>query len=497
MTQLSLNAHYLKQDKKTSPTVELPTYTRQLKKRIVHIGVGGFHRAHQANYLHMLLQSKQGSDWGICGLALMPADTKLYQAMQAQDCLYSLWETDQHAQTGHVIGSIMEFIDATDDSHAAHAVLIDPATKIVSLTITEKGYYLNASGKLDLQSLAISSDLRNPEKPRSAIGILVKALHSRWQAGGKAFTVMSCDNLLANGDQAREAITSYAMQWLPALAEWIRAEVCFPLSMVDRITPATVASDAALISNRWGVDDQCLLICEPWSQWILEDHFSDGRPAYELAGVTLSAHVHRYEEMKVGLLNGSHSALSHIGLLMGYELVDQAAADPEIHGWLVSYMQAVQDTLSPLPDIDYSEYCRTLIARFRNPAIKDRLLRLAEDSSSKFLQCLLAPLKARLAMGLDVTAFARVIAVWIWYLNSLHSDRDAYDSYRDTSKDQLISLAKNVVGTLNASEFIAQVFKLEGSELALFAEETARFIHAIKEAGSVKKCLYNNLKASY
>ncbi|WP_269620649.1 mannitol dehydrogenase family protein [Zhongshania sp. BJYM1] len=476
-----LNQRNLEALLRESGITDYPNYPRHCNKRICHIGVGGFHRAHQARYLHSLLCGGDAEGWGIYGIALMPSDRPLLQTMQAQDNLYSLWELEGEQREVRIIGSIMAYIDAIDDREPAIQALCHPETRIVSLTITEKGYCLDASGKLDLSHPAIAADIAQAEIPLSAIGLIVYALRLRQRRGLPGFTIMSCDNLIANGEQARKAVTGLARAIDSDLATWIESQVSFPLSMVDRITPRPNPAIAAQLANSLNFEDKCLLTCESWTQWVLEDDFCNGRPSFELAGVTLTDNVHLYEKLKVGLLNGGHSALSHIGLLLSYRRVDHAASDPLLQRWLSGYMQEIAETLAPLPDIHIGKYRQILIKRFANPSIEDSLFRLAEDTSSKFEQTLLPPLQARLAESKPAAYLAATVALWIYFLKWVAEDEDLRQNYIDARATELIKIAKDTIRTKKSSLFVATSLQLEGPNLSSFSSQVDSVLLALEE----------------
>jgi mannitol 2-dehydrogenase len=463
--------------------VDVPNYARRLGRRICHIGVGGFHRAHQADYLHRLLQQGAGEDWGICGIALRSADRPLYQALSDQDLLYSLWQVDAASTHVSVIGSLMAYVDASVDTAPAIAVIADAATRIVSLTITEAGYCLDEAGTLNLRHPDIAADLAAFDHPRSAQGLIVKALAQRRDAGIGGLTLMSCDNLIENGHRLRATILGFAAQIDATLAQWIDTNVSFPSSMVDRITPAADRNRNQKLCENWGVDDQALVLCEPWQQWILEDHFVAGRPAFEKAGVVLSSQVKHYEDMKVGLLNGGHSALSHLGLLCGHISVHAALEQPSIARWLAGYMQQVATTLEPVDGVSFDDYQASLIQRFLNPAIEDRLQRLAQDSSQKFQQVLLPPLLKRLQRGQSFDYLAATLSLWMRYLSSLQNDAAARDAYQDTNKDSLISLAAAAIADVDARRFIQATMPLPGESLVVVCERIEHHLRGWRDAG--------------
>lgn len=463
--------------------VDVPHYKRELTKRICHIGVGGFHRAHQAFYLHQLLQQGLADGWGICGIALRASDRPLFEILARQDHLYSLWAVDPRKTKVSVIGSLMETVDASNDSAAALAILSDIDTRIVSLTITEAGYCLKASGELNEAHPDIVFDLANFDHPRSALGVIVKALVQRRSAGMKGFTLMSCDNLIENGHRLRSAIIGFAERIDVSLVRWISDHVSFPCSMVDRITPATNKERNQALCTQWGFDDEALVLCEPWTQWILEDHFVAGRPAFERIGVVLTDQVKLFEDMKVGLLNGSHSALAHLGLLSGEIRVHEALAQPLIRRWVRGYMHEIAGTLQPVPGINLKQYQDSLLERFTNPAIDDQLQRLAQDTSSKFQQALLPPLLHCLKKGLPFEHIAAALALWLLYLNSLDSNASARETYQDPRKQELLVLASSLDDGAAVAHFLDATIPVPAQHKTTLSARVEYHLKGLRDKG--------------
>jgi mannitol-1-phosphate/altronate dehydrogenase len=441
--------------------VELPRYRRQLLKRICHLGIGRFHRAHQARVLHTLLQQGDADGWGLCAIGLRPEDRATLEALRTQDGLYSLTETDGVARRVRVIGTIMQCIDASDDPAAAIATIADADTHIISLTITEAGYCLDSHGELDLGHVDIVHDLAKPSSPRSAPALLAYALFARRNAGGRGLTLMSCDNLIDNGKRLRTAVLAFAAAIEPGLADWIDAHCSFPCSMVDRITPGPDVERERALSIELGVDDAVPVLAETWLQWIVEDRFVDGRPRLERAGVVLSDDVPAYERLKVGLLNGGHSAIAHIGLLRGHRGVHEAMADAVVAEWLATYLRCVAELLDAPANVDVDDYCASLIRRFGNAALKDSLLRLAQDSSTKFAQTLLPPLRARMAHGRSIAPLGRAIGHWLRYLAALPTDGG---DYRDVAAQALLPIARAAAVNGDPDAFVRAAFNLADPE---------------------------------
>ena len=402
-----------------SLSVPVPSYDRsQVKVGIVHFGVGGFHRAHQAMYIDQLMEQGKALDWGICGVGVMPFDLKMKEAMEAQDCLYTLVEkAPDGSWDPRAIGSIVQYLYAPDDPDAVIEKMADPATRIVSLTITEGGYNFHpVTGKFDDTNPAVQADLAPGAVPATTFGLITEALVRRRSRGIDPFAVMSCDNIQGNGHMAQEVFTAFARLRDPELGEWVEATVRFPNSMVDRITPVTTDEDRAQISERFGVEDAWPVVCEPFTQWALEDKFSAGRPPLEDVGVQVVPDVVPYELMKLRLLNASHQALCYFGYLAGYRLVHEVAQDRLFANFLLEYMdREATPTLAPVPGIDLDAYKLQLIERFSNEAVRDTVARLCAESSDRIPKWLLPVIRENLAADRDVTLSAAVVASWARY----------------------------------------------------------------------------------
>ncbi len=399
------------------PRIPVPLYDRaRLKCGIAHMSIGGFHRSHQAVYLDDLMAEDPG-DWMICGIGLLPQDSGNIKAMQDQDGLYSVLERSAREDKVRIIGTIKELHHAPSSPQAVLKRLCDPDIKILSLTITEKGYCYDKNQELDESHPAIQHDLKNPNSPQTGIGYAVYALQQRRKQNLPPFTVMSCDNLPGNGHVTHRILTSFARLADRDLAAWIDDHVRFPNAMVDRITPVTTDAVRQTLRENFGIDDQWPVVCEDFRQWVLEDDFSQGRPHLERVGVQIVKDVEPYEKMKVRLLNGSHSALSYLSYLAGYRDVDAAMADPLISGFVRRYMDNdITPTLPPVPGIDLNGYKDTLITRFSNPAIRDQVLRLAEDGSQKIKNAIVPCLEYQLETEGSIRFAALALAGWFRFL---------------------------------------------------------------------------------
>ncbi len=405
------------------PEVGKPTYNRkEVGQSICHVGVGGFHRAHQAVYADDLLQQGGNREWGICGIGLLPHDIRIRDVLRDQDYLYAVVER--------------EF----DDQHPD-----------------------------------IKHDLEQPEQPDCSFGYIIEALNRRRQRGQPPFTVMSCDNVQGNGDVAKRMLLAFAELRDPAIRNWLEKNGAFPNSMVDRITPATTDAHRAFVRENFGIDDAWPVVPEAFRQWVIEDHFLHGRPAWEQAGAEMTSDVLPYEKMKMRLLNASHQTMCYIGLLVGYEYADEAMADAEIVRLVQRMMdEEVTPILDPVPGIDLEDYKRTLIRRFSNPAIKDTLLRLATEGSARIPKFILPSIVESLSAGTPNRLLIFTVATWFRYLTGT-DDRGRELPIIDPLKDRLQERARK--GKENPGPL------LEISELFPAAlTESSVFVNELKEA---------------
>lgn len=396
-----------------------PRYDRSaLTAGIVHFGVGGFHRAHQAMYLDRLMNAGHALDWAICGVGVLPSDARMKQVMDNQDCLYTLVvKNPDGTREGRVIGSIIEYLFAPDDPEAVIEKMASEAIRIVSRTVTEGGYnFHHVTGEFNADNPAVLHDLQAGAAPRTTFGLVTEALARRRARGLTPFTVMSCDNIQGNGDVARRMFTAFANLKDPQLGEWVAENVPFPNSMVDRITPVTTDADRAAIADEFGIDDEWPVVCEPFEQWVLEDHFSLGRPPFEAAGVQLVKDVEPYELMKLRLLNASHQGMGYFGYLAGYRYAHEVSQDTLFAQFLLGYMdKEATPTLQSVPGIDLESYKRTLIERFSNEHVRDTLARLCAESSDRIPKWLLPVIRTNLEQGGQIHRSAAVVASWARY----------------------------------------------------------------------------------
>ena len=391
-----------------------PTYDRSaLTPGIVHIGVGNFHRAHQAWYLHRLMQNGQAHDWAILGAGVRPYDAAMREKLLAQDCLTTLIELDPAQTSAEVVGSMIDYLPIEEGNGALIRAMADPAIRIVGLTVTESGYYIDPVSKgFDATHADIVHDAANPDTPRTAFGAIVAALRLRRDAGQGPFTGLSCDNLQGNGDILRQAVVSLARMSDPALADWIEANGSFPNSMVDCIAPATGPAEIAQ-AREFGVNDAAPVTHEAFRQWVIEDDFCAGRPNWDQVGATFSDEVHAYEKMKIRILNAGHQVLANVGEVLGIETISATMAHPAIRA-MFHRVQAeeITQTVAPVPGMTPLAYLELIEQRFSNPRIVDTTRRVAFDGSARHTGFVLPILRDQLTAGRSVSGLALVEALW-------------------------------------------------------------------------------------
>lgn len=426
------------------PAVDAPRYDRGgLTSGIVHIGLGHFHRAHQAMYLDDLMRRGQALDWAICGVGVRPGDTRTRDALAAQDHLYTLTAKEADGSwRSRVVGSVQGFLYAPDDPARVVEKIADPRTRVVSLTITEGGYDVEQATREFLgESAAIQADLRAESPDGTAFGLVLQAMQRRRERGVGGLTIMSCDNVQENSRVARSAFLGFAQLKDPETARWMEQEVAFPNSMVDRVTPGTVDADREYLEHTYDYRDRWPVTCEPFRQWVLEDSFVSGRPPLEDVGVDIVSDVEPYELMKLRLANGTHQALCYFGFLLGYEYVHEAISDPDIQAMLLRYVddEAVP-TLTPIPGVNFHAYGRKVIERFANPEIRDPLTRICADTSDRIPKFLLPVVTEQLKRGGSVRVSATVVASWARYAEGVDEQGRAID-VTDPRRDELMAAA--------------------------------------------------------
>jgi fructuronate reductase len=403
---------------------------------ILHLGIGAFHRAHQAVFTEDACVASGSTDWGICGVSQRSAN--VVDQLRPQNGLYGVLERSADSARLRVVGSVRDVLFAATEPARLSEKFVDPAVRIVSMTVTEKGYRRNRTGHLDLADPLVREDLSSGSgrtasgsgrtgfgSGRTAVGQVVRGLQTRMAANGAPVTVLSCDNLCDNGAVIRQLVMDFCAALPDAeagpLVDWIGSSVTFPSTMVDRIVPATTAPDRADARRMLGLSDEGLVVAEPFKQWVIEDHFAAGRPAWELARVEMTADVAPYEAMKLRLLNGTHSMLAYLGALAGYETIAEAVRDDELADAATRLMQEdVLPTLAGPEGTDLAAYSREVLDRFANPALQHRTVQVAMDGSQKLPLRLLGTIQDRLRAGAVPVWACRAVAGWMVYISAGH-----------------------------------------------------------------------------
>ncbi|KAK9428195.1 hypothetical protein V1505DRAFT_377796 [Lipomyces doorenjongii] len=484
MAPLKLNSKNLSQISAAGEAqVKVPTYQRDgaVKEGIVHIGVGGFHRAHLAVYIDQLMQKHGITDYAICGVGLQPFDAAMRDVLRSQDHLYTVIERSAKGSSAHVIGSISSYLFAPDDREAVIAKMAHPDTHIVSLTITESGYYYNENTH-ELQSehpdIQFDLDPANKTAPRTTFGFLYAALERRHQQGLKPFTVMSCDNMQKNGSISRHMLESFARLRNPEVAKWITEQGAFPNAMVDRITPQTSATDKRALADDFDIEDAWPVVTEPFMQWVIEDQFSDGRPPLDKVGVQVVKNVHdveKFEKYKLRLLNGSHSALGYPGQLAGFKYVHQVMENPLFRRFMWQMMQEeIKPLLPEIPAFNIDEYCNTLIERFSNPTIMDQLPRICLNASGKIPQFIMPSIAEAIWVTGPFRRLCFSTAAWFCYINGVDDSGKTFE-VDDPMRQDLQAKAR--AGGTNPAELLS-IKSLFGDDL----RGDKRFIQEITTA---------------
>jgi fructuronate reductase len=441
-----------------APTAKLPAYDRsKLKAGILHLGPGAFFRAHFAPFTDAALAAT-GGDWGIEVASLRTPDVA--DNLNAQNGLYTVLIRDTSGTTAEVIGPILKAHVAPRDPALLLSRLEDPAIRIVSLTVTEKAYGLDVrTGGLDLTHPDVAADLANRHAPRGVVGYLVEGLARRRAKGVAPFTPLSCDNLPSNGAVLKRLVLDFAGRIDPELRAWIETNVPFPSTMVDRITPASTDATYADAERLTGRQDLAAIETEPFTQWVIEDHFANGRPDWDKAGVLMVDEVSAYEKMKLRMLNGAHSLLAYLGYIGGYEYIRDVMDDEGLAALARRQMNAAAKTLDPVPGINLEHYADELIARFANKAIAHRTYQIAMDGTQKLPQRLLEPATEALARGSQAETYAIAVAAWMRYALGTDRNGKAYE-LRDPRADEIATLLADV--PRNGGAVSAALFTLPG-----------------------------------
>jgi fructuronate reductase len=450
--------------------VALPQYDRsQLVPGIVHLGIGAFHRAHQAFYTEAVL-NQFGGDWGIIGSSLRSASVR--DQLAPQDCLYTLVERSGDGEKLQIIGAVKDTLVGPENPAALVAAIASPNIKIVSLTVTEKGYCHDpASGNLNESHPDIIHDLQNLNQPVSAIGFIVAALKQRFENNQKAFTALSCDNLPNNGEVLEKVVLQFAQKISPELAQWINANATFPSTMIDRIVPATTDDDrreieALLAINGESVRDEGMVVCEPFSQWVVEDKFADGRPAWEKVGVLLVEDVRVFEKIKLRLLNGAHSTMAYTGYLSGFQYISEVMEQQAFVNLIKTYMaREAGETVAAPAGFDIAAYKQQLRDRFSNKALKHRTWQIAMDGSQKLPQRLLETLREQLAGNGNIDILCLGVAAWIRYVSGVDEKGGAIEVSDPLAKELRAACDANQGNPAGMVKAVVSIQKVFGADL--------------------------------
>ncbi|KQW32153.1 mannitol dehydrogenase [Rhizobium sp. Root274] len=467
-----------------SANASVPAYKRgDIKPGILHFGVGNFHRAHMAVYLHELFNQGRDLDWGIIGAGVMPSDQRMRDTLKAQDFLTTVVEQDTMRSAATVTGPMLDVITAPDFDRII-ATLADPAIRIVSMTITEGGYFIDpATGKFDPTHPAIVADAQTPDAPKTVFGLIIAGLKVRRAAGHPPFTVMCCDNIPGNGEVTEATLCGLAHLSDPDFAHWIHANVAFPNAMVDRITPATGQREIDLTRDVYGIEDGWPVFCEEFKQWVLEDKFPLGRPGLEAVGVTFVPDVAPYEVMKLRILNGGHAAIAYPAALLDIHFVHEAMEHPLIRAFLSKLEhEEIVPVVPPVPDTSLADYVDLIERRFLNPKIGDTIPRLAQDGSNRQPKFILPSTADRLAKGLDVQGLALVSALWCRYFEGV-SDSGKALVFNDASAERLQTAA--LASRTNPDAFLglSDIFGATGGH-PLFRKRFLAAINSLRTHGT-------------
>ncbi|ACI56713.1 Mannitol dehydrogenase domain [Rhizobium leguminosarum bv. trifolii WSM2304] len=457
-------------------TAAVPGYDRaSLKAGIVHFGVGNFHRAHQAVYLDDLFNAGADHDWAIVGAGVLPSDAAMREKLAAQDFLTTVVEQDNNKTAARVTAPMIDILPIGDPA-AIIAKLADPEIRVVSMTITEGGYFIDASGTFNPAHPAIAADGNSPDAPKTVFGLIVAGLKARKARGVGPFTVMSCDNIPHNGIVTANAVVGTAALSDPGFAEWIRENVAFPNAMVDRITPATGQREIDFLKDNFEIEDNWPVYCEEFKQWVLEDKFTAGRPALEKVGVTFVPDVTPYEHMKIRILNGGHAAIAYPAALMDIHFVHDSMEDPLIRAFLAKLEKdEIIPIVPPVPNTSLTDYFALIEHRLLNPKIADTIPRLAQDGSNRQPKFILPSTLDNLSQGRDVVGLALVSALWCRYFaGKTDSGKDIV--FNDASAERLHAAALKAKDEPSAFLAFDDIFG-EVAKSELFRK---RFAHALK-----------------
>ncbi len=452
---------------------------------ILHIGVGNFHRAHQQFYMNQLLEDNDQHDWGICGVCLLPFDEKIVRNLRAQNLGYTLTVCGSNGNNKvYQIGSLRELLWGVEQPQAVVDKIADPSIKIITLTITEGGYNINKeTNEFTLTNEKVRHDIKNEEQPATVFGFVAQGLRKRRENGGGGVTILCCDNLQHNGDTAKKSFLSFMQAQDTNLAQWVEANTTFPNSMVDRITPFTTPEDVERLNRVSGANDKAPVYCEDFIQWVIEDKFIAGRPALERVGVTFTDDVTGYENMKLSLLNASHTLLSYPSFLKGYRRVDEAMQDAQISQYIREFMDIDITPYVPVPPgTDLSRYKQTLMQRFANTSVSDQVSRLCADGISKFPVYIMPNLVKMIRDEKDLTRVALLIASYRHYLKYKTDEKGQSYSVSEpgaTAEDEKLIASDDALDFLDVSAFKRIPLRTAQPFVSLYLQ----FVNSIRDKG--------------
>jgi len=473
--------------KDAAATAAVPAYDpKSLTPGILHFGVGNFHRAHQAIYLDDLFNTGKAHDWAIIGAGVMPSDAAMRDKLKAQDFLTTVVEQDNNKTAARITAPMIDII-APGETAALIEKLADPVIRIVSMTITEGGYFIDAAGHFNPAHPAMVEDSKDPASPKTVFGLILAGLKVRRERGIPPFTIMSCDNIPGNGHVTENTVVGLAKLSDPAFATWVQKSVAFPNSMVDRITPATGQREVDILKNDFGIDDNWPVFCEEFKQWVMEDKFPSGRPRLEEVGVQFVPDVAPYELMKIRILNGGHATIAYPGELLDIHFVHEAMEHKLIRAFLAKLeKEEIIPIVPPVPNTKLDAYFDLIERRFLNPKIGDTIPRLAQDGSNRQPKFILPSTRDRLAQGKDIVGLSLVSALWCRYFAGT-SDSGRKIVFNDASADKLHEAALKAKDNPDTFLVFDEIFG-EVSKSELFRK---RFAHALKTlwAQGTKKTL--------
>jgi mannitol 2-dehydrogenase len=472
--------------------VSVPSYDRNLiNTSILHIGVSNFHRSHQAYYIHELIDKYKELNYGICGVDLLESDRKIYNILKDQDGLFTLYTKEKNgSHKAKIIGSIVEYFYGPENPLAVIEKMAHRDIEIISLTIAEDGYHLNEiTGEFDINHPAVTEDIKNPFSPKTVFGYLTQSFKLRKLRNLPGCTILSCDNIKSNGDTMKQSLYNYVSITEPDILNWISKNISFPNTMVDRITPITNSTDIHTLKEDFHIDDQWPVVCEAFSQWVIEDKFIHDRPVWDKVGVQYTENIAPFENLKLRLLNASHTILGILGTLHGYKTVYETATDNDFLFFLKAFLdEEVTPTLIDSDNKSIESYKNNLVSRFQNPHINDQLFRICQESSAKVPLFILPTVKYQLDNDKQVKRAAFIIAAWAKYNDGVDDNETPYDIIDTMSGTLIRTAALSIQSPMKFIE-IKSIFE-DLSENITFTSYYLDALSQLRE-NKVKECIQN------